>query len=168
MKKVFTYILFAIFCVQGASAVAQTQSEQHVKQVFEKPYDPTEDAQAKIDALLDVAKKENKNILIQAGGNWCIWCLMFNNFVKTTPDVKAVLDANYLYYHLNYSPENKNEAVFAKYAPEGGKLGYPFFIVLSPDGEVLKVRESGNLEEGRGYNKEKVLAFFNAFKPTAG
>ncbi|EEI89618.1 hypothetical protein HMPREF0765_4765 [Sphingobacterium spiritivorum ATCC 33300] len=71
-----------------------------------------------------------------------------------------MLDKNVLYYHLNYSQENKNEAVFQKYAPEGGKLGYPFFIVMNKDGNVLNVHDSGSLEAGKGYDKEKVLTFF--------
>lgn len=165
MKKAIIYILLGLFYFNAHLAHAQSSSAKNSTQAYEKPYNPSENAQEKIDSLLIIAKKENKNILIQAGGNWCIWCLMFNNYVKTTPEVKQVLDKNYLYYHLNYSPENKNEHVFNKYAPEGGKLGYPFFIVLNSNGEVLKIRESGNLEEGRGYNKEKVLEFFNSYTP---
>jgi hypothetical protein len=52
--------------------------------------------------------------MIQAGGNWCIWCLRFNNFVQGTPELKK-LWIKTIYYHLNYSPDNKNEKGFAQY-----------------------------------------------------
>ena len=164
MKKVITFIALSVCFAQGTTLWAQTKPTTQ-KKALERPYNPNEDAQAKINALLKQAKNEHKNIMIQAGGNWCGWCLLFNNFVKTTPEVKKVVDANYLYYHLNFSKENKNEAVFKKYAPNADKLGYPFFIVLNSNGKVLKIQESGSLEQGKGYNKEKVLSFFNSYKP---
>lgn len=130
-----------------------------------KPYDATENAEAKIAELVKKAKAENKNIILQAGGNWCIWCLRFNNFVQTTPELKEIVDANYLYYHLNYSPENKNEKVFAKYDNPGAKFGYPVFVVLDQNGKMIHTQDSALLEEGKGYSKEKVKAFFEKWAP---
>jgi len=161
--------IFALFFIgslfNSIDTTAQTSNTTSEKKSLEKPYNPNDNAQEKIDALLKQAKKEKKNVILQAGGNWCSWCLLFNDFVKNTADVKKVVDANYLYYHLNFSKENKNEAVFKKYAPNADKLGYPFFIVLDQSGKVLKIQESGSLEQGKGYNKEKVLTFFNSYKP---
>lgn len=130
-----------------------------------KPYDATENAEAKIAELVKKAKTENKNIILQAGGNWCIWCLRFNNFVQTTPELKEIVDANYLYYHLNYSPENKNEKVFAKYDNPGAKFGYPVFVVLDQNGKMIHTQDSAVLEEGKGYSEEKVKAFFEKWTP---
>lgn len=132
-----------------------------------KPYNPKADAQADINKLIAQAKKEGKNIMIQAGGNWCIWCLRFNNFVQETPELKELVDKNYLYYHLNYSPDNKNEKVFAQYDNPGEKFGYPVFIVLDKDGKMIKVQQSDVFEEGKGYSKDKVKEFFNTWKPKA-
>lgn len=131
-----------------------------------KPYDPKADAQKDISKLIAQAKKEGKNIMIQAGGNWCIWCLRFNNFVQTTPELKELVDKNYVYYHLNYSPDNKNEKAFAKYIDIKEKQAYPFFIVLDKNGKVLHVlKDSSVLEEGKGYGLDKVKDFFNTWKP---
>jgi thioredoxin-related protein len=130
-----------------------------------KPYNPKADAQADINKLVVQAQKEGKNIMIQAGGNWCIWCLRFNNFVQTTPELKEMVDKNYLYYHLNYSPDNKNEKVFAQYDNPGEKFGYPVFIVLDKNGKMIKVQQSDVFEDGKGYSKEKVKVFFNTWAP---
>ncbi|WP_288445746.1 thioredoxin family protein [uncultured Chryseobacterium sp.] len=133
-----------------------------------KPYDPKADAQADISRLVAQAKREGKNVMIQAGGNWCIWCLRFNNFVQTTPELKELADKNYVYYHLNYSPENKNEKVFAQYGNPGEKFGYPVFIILDKDGKMIKVQQSDVLEEGKGYSKDKVKEFFTTWAPEKG
>ncbi|RKE46769.1 thioredoxin family protein [Sphingobacterium detergens] len=140
-----------------AQEVSKTQDE------LSKPYNPEADAQKDIDGLLQLAKKEKKNIVIQAGGNWCVWCLRFNDYIHKTASVDKLLKSRFLYYHLNYSKENKNEAVFQKYAPEGSKLGYPFFIILDKNGKTLHVQESGSLEKGKSYDEEKVLKFFNTW-----
>lgn len=126
-----------------------------------KPYDPKANAENDIEKLIAKAKQEKKNIMIQAGGNWCIWCLRFNQYVQTTPELKKLVDDNYLYYHLNYSPENKNEKVFGKYGNPGDEFGYPVFIVLDENGKMIHVQKSDVLEEGKGYSLEKVKEFFN-------
>lgn len=130
-----------------------------------KPYDANENAQEKINQLIAQAKKENKNIILQAGGNWCIWCLRFNNYVQTTPELKQIVDKNYLYYHLNYSPENKNEKIFAKYGNPGEKYGYPVFMILDKNGKLIHTQDSAVLEEGKGYSLNKVKTFFQKWIP---
>ena len=130
-----------------------------------KPYNELADAEADIKKLVQQAKKSNKNIILQAGGNWCIWCLRFNDYVKTNKNLKSIIDNNFLYYHLNFSPKNKNEKVFAKYGNPGDKYGYPVFIVLDKNGKMIHVQDSAVLEDGKGYSEEKVKAFFDAWLP---
>ena len=144
---------------------AKKKAAAEEKAKLPKPYNDKENAEAKIAELVKQAQAENKNIILQAGGNWCIWCLRFNQFVQTTPELKNVVDENYLYYHLNYSPENKNEKVFAKYDNPGAKFGYPVFIVLDKNGKMIQTQDSAVLEEGKGYSIEKVKAFFQEWAP---
>ncbi|MBW8522539.1 thioredoxin family protein [Chryseobacterium chendengshani] len=128
-----------------------------------KPYDPKADAEKDIEKMIAQAKKEGKNVIIQAGGNWCIWCLRFNQYVQTTPELKKLVDDNYVYYHLNYSPDNKNEKVFTEYGNPGDKFGYPVFIVLDQNGKMIHVQQSDVLEEGKSYSLEKVKEFFKTW-----
>jgi len=135
------------------------------KETLSKPYNEEEDAQQKLNDLISQAKKQGKYVFVQAGGNWCIWCLRFNDFVQQTPELKQVVDANYLYYHLNYSQKNKNKAVFNKYTPNARGIGYPYFFVLNGNGEVTDIISSGELEEGKGYNVAKVKQMFLTHAP---
>jgi hypothetical protein len=41
------------------------------------------------------------------------------------------------------------------------------FVVLDEEGEVIHIQDSSFLEEGEGYNKEKVLRFFQNWTPKA-
>lgn len=147
------------------TAATTKQAVEEEKTKLPKPYDAKANAEKDIQNLIIKAKKENKNIILQAGGNWCIWCLRFNDFINRTPDLKSIVDTNYLYYHLNYSPDNKNEKVFAKYGKPGDKYGYPVFIVLDKTGKMIHVQDSAVLEENKGYGVEKVKTFFNDWKP---
>lgn len=149
----------------AAVAAEKKKAADTEKAKLPKPYHPEENAEVKIAELVKQAQAENKNIILQAGGNWCIWCLRFNDFVQTTPELKEIVDKNYLYYHLNYSPENKNEKVFAKYGDPGKKYGYPVFIVLDKNGKQIHTQDSAVLEEGKGYGLNKVKDFFLKWVP---
>jgi len=144
---------------------AKKKAAAEEKAKLPKPYNDKENAEAKIKELVAQAKKENKNIILQAGGNWCIWCLRFNQYVQTTPELKEIVDQNYIYYHLNYSPENKNEKVFASYDNPGEKYGYPVFVVLDQNGKMIHTQDSAVLEEGKGYSLNKVKDFFTKWVP---
>ncbi|MDF2832667.1 thioredoxin family protein [Chryseobacterium indoltheticum] len=149
----------------AAELEAKKKAAAEEKAKLPKPYDPKADAQADINKLVAQAKKEGKNIMIQAGGNWCIWCLRFNQYVQTTRELKKMVDKNYLYYHLNYSPDNKNEKVFSQYGNPGEKFGYPVFIVLDKNGKMIHIQQSDVLEDGKGYSLEKTKEFFNQWAP---
>ena len=150
--------------VDSSKAVTDKKMAEAEKGKLPKPYNADEDASARIEMLIAQARKEDKKIILQAGGNWCIWCLRFNNFIQTTPELKSIVDQNYLYYHLNYSPENKNEEVFSRYGNPGEKFGYPVFIVLDSSGKLIHTQDSAVLEEEKGYSKEKVIAFLEKWK----
>ena len=149
----------------SAELAAKKEAAKKEMSMLPKPYHPEANAEQDIAAAVKLAKKEGKNVMIQAGGNWCIWCLRFNNFVQQTPELKNVVDKNFVYYHLNWSPENKNEKIFAKYDNPGAKYGYPVFIVLDNTGKMIHVQDSSVLEEGKGYSQDKVKAFFTNWSP---
>lgn len=158
MKKILLIFYIIVIGLVFTSGYSQSKiSTTHSS--LEKPYHPSDDAQAKINQLVVQARKEKKYVILQAGGNWCSWCLIFYDFIQKNHTIRTYLSQNYLYYHLNYSNENKNEAIFEKYAPQGSSLGYPFFIVLDEKGKVVWIQESGSLEEGKGYSETKVMNF---------
>lgn len=165
--------IYLLFLLASTLAFSQTDEEKAEKKrkleaekaSLPKPYQEMEDADSKVKELLGVAKAENKNIMIQIGGNWCVWCLRLNDFVQKTEVLKSTMDENYIYYHLNWSPKNKNEKFFSHYnGNPGEKMGYPVFMILDSNGKVLHVQETGSLEEGKGYSQEKIKTFLDSWK----
>jgi thioredoxin-related protein len=104
--------------------------------------------------------------LIQGGGNWCIWCKRFSLTVANDRKLDSIVNADFVVYHLNYSDANRNKEVFAKYAfPQ--RFGFPVFIILDGNGKLLHTQNSAYLEEGKGYDHDKIAEFFENWRPAA-
>lgn len=129
-------------------------------------YDPNANAEKEIAAAVKKAKAEHKYVLIQGGGNWCGWCKRFSLTVANDAKLDSIVNADFVVYHLNYSAENKNQKLYAKYGyPQ--RFGFPVFMVLDENGNRIHTQNSVYLEEGKGYSKEKIAEFFTAWSPAA-
>ncbi len=129
-------------------------------------YNPYANVEKDVAAALVKAKAEKKHVLLQIGGNWCVWCYKFNAFVYTDSVLKRLISNNYVVYHLNYSRENKNLAYMKKLGfPQ--RFGFPVLVVLDASGRQLHTQDSGLLEKGNGYDAEKVKTFLLNWSPAA-
>ena len=133
-------------------------------------YNPTADAKADIKAAVKKARKAKKHVFIQVGGNWCVWCIRFHDLVNATPALKDYLNTNFETVLVNYSPENKNEAVL-KELGNPGRFGFPVFVILSDKGKLLHIQNSAYLEEGNGHSAKEITKFlknwnYGALHPT--
>ncbi|AFD08429.1 thioredoxin family protein [Solitalea canadensis] len=156
MKKSFLITLIII----GGIVTAYAQD------AAPKIYNPAADAKADVKAAVSKAEKEGKHVMLQIGGNWCGWCLRFNKMVTEDKQLDSTLNANYVIYHLNYSKENKNEAVLAGLGyPQ--RFGFPVFVILDGKGNRLHTQNSAYLEQDKSYSKEKVMEFFKQWSPKA-
>lgn len=158
MKRI-VLCLFSFLVLGTAIAQKETAAKPKI-------YHPEADAKADIKDAVEQAAKEGKHVLLQIGGNWCVWCLRFNEKVTTNDTLKTALEKNYVTYHLNYSKENKNEEVLATLGyPQ--RFGFPVFVVLDGKGNRLHTQSSGYLESGKGHGTQQVLDFFNQWSPAA-
>ena len=162
MKKAIFTLLSVLFVL--------TTNAQGLKKVYNEDINPIE----QIDQAVAKAKSEGKFVVCQVGGNWCPWCLRFADFITNDTIVSKVIDDNFVYIHVNYNPRKSEGETKARQAAElmkrldnCGRFGYPVFVVLGEDGKVVHIQDSSFLEEGQGYNKEKVLRFFNNWTPKA-
>lgn len=157
MKKL---IFLFLLCT---AVMLNAQSTESAKP---KLYNPAADAKADIEAAVQKAAKEGKHVLLQIGGNWCSWCILFHNKVSSNDTLKTALETNYVSYHLNYSQENKNEEILASLGyPE--RFGFPVFVILDGKGNRLHTQNSVYLEQGKGHSTSAVLEFFNHWSPKA-
>jgi thiol:disulfide interchange protein len=149
----------AVAAAAPEAAVGTSDAEAAAKlsklHMFAK-YDPARDPEADLKLALDKAKAEHKRVLLDVGGEWCSWCHLIDHYIATRDDVREAFEASFVALKVNYSDENKNEAFIGKY----GKVpGYPHFFVLEPDGKLAVSQGTSELEEGRGYNHDRMLAF---------
>jgi len=143
----------------STAASADKLSQLHIL----AKYDPARDPEADLLVALDKAKAEHKRVLLDVGGEWCSWCHLIDQYIGGHDDVLAAFETSFVALKVNYSDENKNEAFIAKY----GKVpGYPHFFVLKPDGKFAVSQGTAELEEGHGYNHDRMLAFAKRWVPS--
>ena len=151
-----------IFMFITASAVAQDMKNF-------KLYKPAENATEALNTAIGRAKENGKHVFVQIGGNWCVWCARFNDFITNDKQLDSLVQANYVVYHLNYSNENYNKDLLKRFGfPQ--RFGFPVFIVLDGNGKQLHTQNSAYLEQGKGsagYNRDYVIDFFRNWAPSA-
>lgn len=164
MKKLFGIILFALSVLTGPGALAQAK----------KVYDEEINTLEQIDAAVAKAGVEGKFVICQVGGNWCPWCLRFADFITKDTEIAQFIEKKFVYIHVNYNPlksDGEARLELARKTMERlgnpGRFGYPVFVVLDGKGEVLHIQDSSFLEEGKGYDKSKVMRFLKGWTPEA-
>jgi thioredoxin-related protein len=145
-------------------------AQNGLKKVYDEDINPIE----QIDQAVLRAKTEGKFVICQVGGNWCPWCLRFADFITKDTTISNVIDESFVYIHVNYNPrksEGEEKVQLAKAMlkrlDNPARFGFPVFVVLDEEGRVIHTQDSSFLEEGQGYDKEKVLRFFKNWTPKA-
>lgn len=129
-------------------------------------YDPEADAKKELAKAIAEAKKEDKHVLVQIGGNWCPWCIKLHQFVESSQAVDSIIKADYVFLRINYSKENKNLEVLEKLEyPQ--RFGFPVIVVLDGDGKRLHTQDSGFLEENQSYSEKKLKHFLSSWNKEA-
>ncbi|WP_411826339.1 thioredoxin family protein [Luteolibacter sp. AS25] len=93
--------------------------------------------QDNVDAAIELAKKENKSVLLEfTGSDWCPPCIMMQKEVFSKKDFYTKASEDFILVHLDFpngDPElkEKNQPVAEKYAIEG----FPTVILLDSEGK---------------------------------
>jgi thioredoxin-related protein len=164
MRRTIIISFLAVFMAMTVNA------QTTLKKVYDENINPIE----QIDQALAKAKSEGKFVVCQVGGNWCSWCLRFADFITNDSAISNIISQNFVYIHVNYNPrksDGEEKKMITKKMLERlnnpARFGFPVFVVLDEDGKVIHTQDSSFLEEGQGYNKEKVLRFFKNWTPKA-
>lgn len=182
MKRLFLKLAL----VPAAAVLALSCSNQNGSQTEAAPveknadvstlarvYDDDADPSAQIDAAISEAASSGRNVICQVGGNWCPWCLRFADFITSDEEISKLVYADYVYVHINVRHKNpetgKNETYSDAMAKLGNpmRFGFPVMVVLDSEGKVLHFQDSSYLEDGEGYDRDKVLRFFRNWTAAA-
>lgn len=157
---------------QKDSSAAPVETKVDIS-TLKRVYDDDADPCMQINAAIQEASKDGKNVICQVGGNWCRWCLMFADYITKDEELSKMVDDNFVYVHINVRHKNaetgKNELYTEAMTMLGNpqRFGFPVLVVLDQDGKVLHFQDSSYLEAGEGYDREKVMRFFKNWTPSA-
>ena len=125
-------------------------------------FDPARDAGKDIREAVAEAKRTGRRVILDVGGDWCIWCRRLDSLYEEHKDLDAFLHRNYVVVKVNWSKENKNEKVLSNFP----KIpGYPHLFVLDASGTLIHSQDTGLLESGNHHDPGKVLAFLKEWAP---
>lgn len=174
----------AVVLVSGSMALSQPAggtptgtttapvAQPQVKKETPKLYDEAADAKKQIAAALVKAKKDNRRVLIQWGGNWCHWCIKLADLCKKDKAIAHELSYEYDVVHIDAGgKDNKNIELGTSYGADLAKHGYPFLTILDSDGKPVANQETSSLEnkdqkENPGHDPKLVLDFLQKYKAT--
>jgi len=111
LDKIMAFSLFLIFVVsfpnfsKAELSVIPNEISKTCRNGIAKHYDECGSQEVLLEKAIQLAKKENKVVLISYGAEWCIWCQVFADYIKgkTTSFTHSYSDKNDL---------NKNTKTF--------------------------------------------------------
>ena len=126
-------------------------------------YDISADGSKQIAEALAVASGSNKNVLLQFGANWCPWCHKLHKFFEADAGIADLLKGDFIVVLIDVN-KGRNGDVVSRYG-NPTRLGLPVLVVLDAAGKQLTTEDTGLLEEGQSYNRDKVIAFLKDGAP---
>ena len=157
----------SIFFLSISRADEPAKSAKAAKASAAKPespppiYDENADGAAAIRAALAAAKRENRRVLIQWGGNWCPWCHRLFNQFKSDKELAKILSYEYDFVLVDIGRREKNIDLAARYGADVIKNGIPYLTVLDADGKPLVNQPTEPFEKKgeKGYEPAKLREF---------
>ena len=152
MRMRVAAVLLALSLFAPAAAAQTPAGGLYVNDGYDWRANPYQD----LERAITRASAENKRILIVVGGDWCVWCEVLDLHLARNADVRAAFERSFLLLKVNYSRQNENIAFLSGFPPAAG---YPDFLILDANGAYLGHQPTDALENGRGYDPARMLAF---------
>ena len=119
-------------------------------------YDPYQDPRQQLQRAIERARRENKNVLVEAGADWCVWCHRLEQFITSHAELHQLRERQYVHIRLFYGEED---------APLNlpGTLplidGIPHYYIYNKAGKLLHSQDTEPFEAGDSYDYGQVWAF---------
>ena len=160
MKTSFLFILALILLFKTSFANQPSDTLKFVSE-HDLKFDPARDVKKDFRDAINQARKTHKRILLDVGGEWCIWCHRLDSLFLQNKDLAKYLNKHYVVVKINVSKENKNQEFLSKFPKVAG---YPHLFVLDRNGKLLHSQVTEELEYPKnypvkGHDKKKVFNF---------
>jgi len=157
MKKIISLSVI-LMLILGSFAAAQEAKTKEMPESKNAPkFDPARDSEKDLADAVEKAKESGKYILLDVGGEWCIFCKRLDIFLYDNEELNKMMKDAFEVVKVNYSAEFKNEKFLSRYP----KIpGYPHFFILDKKGTFVQSQDTSIFEDGGSYKIEKLKAFF--------
>lgn len=157
----------APFIAAGVWALATTTCASAGDLYLVDHYRADADPEADLARAEARAQVEGKRILIEVGGDWCVWCHILDGYIDAHRDVKDAYAQAFVIMKVNWARDDeRNEAFLARFPP---RAGYPHFFILDADGGLLASQDTVELEDGDcSYDHDAMMAFARGWRPDVG
>jgi thioredoxin-related protein len=156
-------LLSALFLLLSSLIVAFSAAAEPPKNA-KILYDVKANGDNQIKIALEKAQKENKNVLLKFGANWCGWCHKLSGLFHDNSEISKILDENYVLVLIDVDAGHNSDIV-ARY-DNPTKHGLPVLVVLDKAGKKLHTQDTGLLEDGNHHDPAKVKSFLEKWKPS--
>lgn len=165
MKRMLSFIVLLTFvfsiCIyaqDAPKAKPAPKAKQEMPQSKNAPkFDPARDSEKDLAEAIVKAKESGKYILLDVGGEWCIWCKRLDIFLYDNEELHTIMKDAFEVVKVNFSQDNKNEKFLSKYPKIAG---YPNFFILDKTGRFIQSQDTSVFETKGSYNPDKLKAFF--------
>jgi thiol-disulfide isomerase/thioredoxin len=169
MKILICAVVALLLAVPSMLWAEDAPKEEKPAEAKKPVYDEKADAKVQLETALAAAKKENRRVLIQWGGNWCSWCVLLHDRFKSDPELAKKLHYEYDVVFIDIGKNDKNLDLAEKYSADL-KKGVPYLTVLDADGKVLTNQPTDPFEtkdgDKKGHDPKKLLEFLKTHQAT--
>ncbi len=136
-KKTLALMMVAASLALGAAAPpALSITDLKDLPIVEKaPYNESANADAVVADAFARAKKSNKLVMLDLGGNWCPDCIILAN-VMHLPAMQKFIKDHYEFASVDVGRFDKNLQVPAKFGYTTRLKGVPTILVATQDGKL--------------------------------
>ena len=161
MKWAWLVLLVAVVG-QSAAQGGPTSPSSASSYVPVHKFDPKRDPAADLRAAMGEAQRTGKRIILDVGGDWCVYCHQLDRLFEQHPELARLRDENFVTLAVFYGKDNKNPQFFAHYE----KIqAIPQFYVLDEQGRPLPSQNLIELRDGGTYSPEKMKTFLLRWSP---
>ncbi len=133
---------------------AAAQSSYIPVHKFDSKHDPAADLRAAIAE----AQRTEKRIILDVGGDWCVYCRQMDELFQQHPDLASLRDEHFITVAVYYATDNKNPQFLSQYE----KIpGIPHLYVLDDHGRLVRSQPAIELREPKtgSYSPDRMRAF---------
>lgn len=128
-------------------------------------YHPDRDPFADGRESLALAARTGRRVLIEVGGDWCVWCHVLERVFTDHPEAGRALRDGFVVLKVNVSDESPNTE-FLSGLP--ALAGYPKLFVSRADGTIVHAQDPSAFVRNATYDPVLVLDFLRRWTGTEG